>query len=213
MFGVSSVLTRLTGFFDLVSDIVMLTLAFWCGVALGLVVLGGPPALSALIWAADRRFVDGSARSPWRLFWDRYFTDFWPSLRAHAAAVFILVVLLGDYTLVSVMVTTGARIPLLVLIGIAVAVAALALIHGLRSRSRGLRASYVETIVVALRLPWHNLVFLTATFLLLRITAMVTGFLLLLLPGLWAWVITRAGARLDGPTSNGLASQTGEKIV
>ena len=208
----SSVMTRLAGFFALVSDIVMLTLAFWCGVVLGLVVLGVPPALSALVWAADRRFVDSSARSPWHLFWHRYFTDFWPSLRAHAIAVVILIVLLGDYALVSVM-ATRARIPLLVMIGVAVAVAALALVHGLRARSRGLRASYVETIVTTLRRPSHNLVFLTATFLLLRITAMVTGFLLLLLPGLWAWVITRAGARLDGRASKTLASQTEEKIV
>ncbi|MGM7424641.1 DUF624 domain-containing protein [Cellulosimicrobium sp. CpK407] len=209
----SSVLTRLAGFFVLVSDVVVLTIAFWCGVALGLVVLGAPPSLAALVWAADRRFVDGSARPVWRLFWHRYFTQFRPSLRAHLAPCGITAFLLADYALISTVVTGAGRTPLLVLTGVATAVAGLALIHGLRARSRAADLGFVDALAITAHRPWHNLAFATATFLLLRVAALITGFALLLLPGLWAWSISVVGRRLDGPGDRGLRSPRSEKIV
>lgn len=209
----SSVLTRLAGFFVLVSDVVVLTIAFWCGVALGLVVLGAPPSLAALIWATDRRFVDGSARPVWRLFWHRYFAQFRASLRAHLAPFGITVFLLADYALVSAVVTGAVRTSLLALTGVAAAVAGLALIHGLRASSRGAHLGFVETLAITTRRPWHNLALATTTFFLLRIAALITGFALLLLPGLWAWSISVVGSRLDAPSDRGLSSPREEKIV
>ncbi|WP_265521334.1 YesL family protein [Oerskovia flava] len=193
----SSVLTRLAGFFVLVSDVVVLTIAFWCGVALGLVALGVAPSLAALVWTADRRFVDGSAQTVWRLFWRRYFTHFRPALRAHLVPLIIVAFLLADFALVSAVVVDPARTPLLVLTGVASAVAGLAVVHGLRAGPREEEPSFINSLAFTVRRPWHNLAFATVTFLLLRVAALVTGFALLLLPGLWAWLISVVGRRLD----------------
>ena len=193
----NSVLNKLTGFSQAVMDWFILSVSWFFGVALGLVVLGVAPSTAALIGATDERFVEGSATSVWRLFWRRYRKWFNSSSRAILPAIVILGFLAGDYVLMRRLFEGEVRITFTVILGLLIVSIGLATIYQLRSFVGGEMLGLIESLGVVLKKPLHNLVFITVTFAVLRLGGEIYGFILLLGPGIWAWLIVILGERID----------------
>ena len=193
----NSVLNKLTGFSQAVMDWFILSLSWFLGVALGLVVLGLAPSTVALIGATDERFVEENATSAWRLFWQLYRKWFNSSSRSLLPSIAVLGFLAGDYALMRRLFEGEVRVVFTVILGLLIVSVGLAMIYQLCSFVEGEMFSLLESLGVVLKKPLHNLAFITVTFAVLRLGNEIYGFVLLLAPGIWAWLIVILSKRID----------------
>lgn len=182
---------------QLIMDASIGTICFILGTALGVIVLGAAPSLSALMWAMDERIKRDSARAMWPMFWRRFFTDFWGANRELLAPLLIVGFLIYDYALVSVNTSESLRWLSQIGIGALVCVFTLATVQLIVARNSGEFTGYLVAVRRVLTRPVQNLLIATVTFLLFRLSAAITGFAILLVWGLWAAAISSITQALD----------------
>lgn len=182
---------------QLIMDAFIGTVCFILGTTLGVVVLGTAPSLSALMWAMDERIKHDSARGIWPMFWRRYFTDFWGANRELLMPFLIVGFLVYDYAFVTVNTSGSLQSLSQIGLGVLVCIFGLATIQLLVARNTGEFSGYLVAIRRVLTRPIQNLLIATVTFLLLRLSAAITGFAVLLVWGLWAAAVSAITQTLD----------------
>ena len=191
---------KLLSVFEFISDAFYLTVAFIIGVLLGVVILGASPALSGLYWAASRRADESLYRSVWSAFWLRYRQSFLEANKIILPKLCLLVVLLFEIVVVHQNASGFLRLLVETALFLAIALVALILICLLSSQTAAGFDRWRRTVELLVRQPIHNLMYLTATLLLLRLSTSLQGFGLLLGWGLWAMLIAEAKHFLDKRT-------------
>lgn len=188
---------KLSGVFEFVKDAFVLTICFWLGTLSGAIVLGIAPTMMSLVKVGVLRGQGEIDKGVWRAFWHNYRSSFRAANTFLLPLCLILAFLLYDYQLAALNLRGVGQTIAAIGIGTAIVVVALMITHACILRAMRGDCDYRESFKALIYLPVANLLYITVTWILVRLSSSINGIAVLLVWGVWALLITKIGLWLD----------------